>query len=73
MPRADVDEVLDHLRRISGSVRYDPLQLVLVVMFVGVIIVGIWHGMVTQKSTDAIEKASALFDERTKVFKKDGE
>jgi hypothetical protein len=46
--------VIDQAKLIAGSFRRDPLQLVLIVMFAGVIIVGIWHGMAVDRQTKAI-------------------
>jgi hypothetical protein len=52
--------IIDQSRLIMGSVRRDPIQLVLIIMFAGVIIVGIWHGMVVQRQTEAIVEVTEV-------------
>lgn len=57
MDASEKDElrrIIDQARLIAGSFKRDPLQLVLIIMFAGVIVVGVWHGMVVQRQTEAI-------------------
>jgi hypothetical protein len=63
------DEKLEELEnfasRLAGKGLREPLQVVLIVMFVGVIAVGIWHGIATQNLTEAIRESTEVFKSRT--------
>ena len=66
------DEKLEELEnfasRLAGKGLREPLQVVLIVMFVGVIAVGIWHGIAVQSQTDAIREATRMLEEKSKLM-----
>ena len=69
MSNRQQDEKLEELEnfasRLAGKGLREPLQVVLIVMFVGVIAVGIWHGIATQNLTEAIRESTEVFKSRT--------
>ena len=59
------NELANFANKMAGQGLREPLQVVLIVMFVGVIAVGIWHGIATQNLTDAIRESTEVFKSRT--------
>lgn len=55
--RAELEQATEELRKASGAVQFLAMQWVLIVMFAGVIGVGVWHGMVTDENNRLIRES----------------
>ena len=62
------NDLANFANKMAGQGLREPLQVVLIVMFVGVIAVGIWHGIAVQSQTDAIREATRMLEEKSKLM-----
>lgn len=56
----EIRRIIDQAKLIHGTFKRDPLQLVLIIMFAGVLCIGIWHGRLVQEQTYAITEATEV-------------